>query len=62
MENLRVRRAGFCDRQPYATFVERYKMLCKKTWPKYKGDAQGEQKMSVERISYYFMLFSANLY
>jgi len=34
MENLRVRRAGYCNRQLYEIFLERYKMLCKKTWPK----------------------------
>lgn len=26
MENLRVRRAGYCNRQPYAVFLDRYKV------------------------------------
>ena len=26
MENLRVRRAGYCNRQPYEAFVTRYKV------------------------------------
>jgi len=37
MENLRVRRAGFCYRRPFAVFLERYKSLCPKTWPIWKG-------------------------
>jgi len=38
MENLRVRRAGYCNRQTYDVFVDRYKMLTKETWPHYRGD------------------------
>lgn len=26
MENLRVRRAGYCNRQPYSVFLDRYKV------------------------------------
>lgn len=37
MENLRVRRAGFCYRRPFAVFLNRYKSLCPKTWPTWKG-------------------------
>ena len=33
LENVRVKRAGFCFRQKYEKFVERYKMLCRETWP-----------------------------
>ncbi|XP_051949378.1 unconventional myosin-Ig isoform X2 [Xyrauchen texanus] len=33
MENVRVRRAGFAYRQPYARFLQRYKMTCEYTWP-----------------------------
>jgi myosin-1 len=40
MENLKVRRAGYCNRQVYKQFVERYKMLAKKTWPNFRGDAK----------------------
>ncbi|KCV71362.1 myosin I [Fonticula alba] len=36
LENVRVRRAGFCFRQTFETFVERYKMLAPTTWPCYK--------------------------
>jgi myosin-1 len=33
LENVRVRRAGFANRQTYERFYARYKMLCKETWP-----------------------------
>ncbi|XP_021947488.1 unconventional myosin ID isoform X2 [Folsomia candida] len=33
MENVRVRRAGFAHRTPYERFVQRYKMLSRRTWP-----------------------------
>jgi myosin-1 len=38
MENLRVRRAGYCNRQVYEVFVARYKMLSAKTWPVWRKD------------------------
>uniref|UniRef100_A0A8C5U7E6 Unconventional myosin-Ib n=1 Tax=Malurus cyaneus samueli TaxID=2593467 RepID=A0A8C5U7E6_9PASS len=38
LENVRVRRAGYAFRQPYEPCLERYKMLCKQTWPHWKGD------------------------
>uniref|UniRef100_A0A674F0Q4 Unconventional myosin-Ib n=1 Tax=Salmo trutta TaxID=8032 RepID=A0A674F0Q4_SALTR len=37
MENVRVRRAGYAFRQPYEPCLERYKMLCKQTWPHWRG-------------------------
>ncbi|XP_067170062.1 unconventional myosin-Ia isoform X2 [Apteryx mantelli] len=37
LENVRVRRAGYAFRQLYGPFLERYKMLCKKTWPRWAG-------------------------
>lgn len=33
LENVRVRRAGFAFRQHYTTFLWRYKMIAKETWP-----------------------------
>ncbi|GAM22908.1 hypothetical protein SAMD00019534_060830, partial [Acytostelium subglobosum LB1] len=36
-ENLLVRRAGFCYRQPYTKFMKRYYMITKKTWPRWEG-------------------------
>uniref|UniRef100_A0A3B3UL06 Myosin IB n=1 Tax=Poecilia latipinna TaxID=48699 RepID=A0A3B3UL06_9TELE len=40
MENVRVRRAGYAFRQAYEPCLERYKMLCKNTWPHWKGRAR----------------------
>ncbi|KAL9967896.1 hypothetical protein ACROYT_G026203 [Oculina patagonica] len=37
MENVRVRRAGFAFRQEYDVALQRYKMLCSKTWPNWVG-------------------------
>ncbi|KAG8585671.1 hypothetical protein GDO81_005104 [Engystomops pustulosus] len=33
LENVRVRRAGYAYRQEYGSFLNRYKMLSKQTWP-----------------------------
>ncbi|XP_070693655.1 unconventional myosin-Ib isoform X3 [Pempheris klunzingeri] len=40
MENVRVRRAGYAFRQIYEPCLERYKMLCKRTWPHWRGPAR----------------------
>ncbi|XP_045062628.1 unconventional myosin-Ib-like isoform X3 [Coregonus clupeaformis] len=40
MENVRVRRAGYAFRQLYESCLKRYKMLCKKTWPQWRGPAR----------------------
>lgn len=40
MENVRVRRAGYAFRQTYEPCLERYKMLCKPTWPHWRGPAR----------------------
>uniref|UniRef100_A0A8D2KSA2 Unconventional myosin-Ib n=1 Tax=Varanus komodoensis TaxID=61221 RepID=A0A8D2KSA2_VARKO len=37
LENVRVRRAGYAFRQLYEPCLERYKMLCKQTWPHWRG-------------------------
>jgi len=36
LENIRVRRAGYCFRQLYQSFLERYKMLASQTWPNWR--------------------------
>lgn len=33
LENLRVRRSGYCYRETYHKFLQRFKMLSRKTWP-----------------------------
>ncbi|XP_051761857.1 unconventional myosin-Ib isoform X5 [Ctenopharyngodon idella] len=40
MENVRVRRAGYAFRQVYESCLERYKMLCRQTWPHWRGPAR----------------------
>ncbi|XP_056418485.1 unconventional myosin-Ia isoform X2 [Hyla sarda] len=40
LENVRVRRAGYAYRQEYKSFLERYKVLSKLTWPRWTGDAR----------------------
>eukprot|EP01091_Cochliopodium_minus_P000432 TRINITY_DN1040_c0_g1_i1.p1 TRINITY_DN1040_c0_g1~~TRINITY_DN1040_c0_g1_i1.p1 ORF type:complete len:1025 (+),score=324.78 TRINITY_DN1040_c0_g1_i1:24-3077(+) len=40
LENVRVRRAGFCNRQEYERFLARYKMIAKETWPLWNGNAK----------------------
>lgn len=42
LENVRVRRAGYAYRQVYAQFLYRYKMLCAKTWPSWRGGSARE--------------------
>lgn len=37
LENVRVRRAGFCHRQSYDKFLLRYKMISVYTWPNFRG-------------------------
>ncbi|XP_068188523.1 unconventional myosin-Ig [Antennarius striatus] len=39
LENVMVRRAGFAYRQPYARFLQRYKMTCAYTWPHHLMDS-----------------------
>ncbi|XP_066902706.1 unconventional myosin-Ib isoform X2 [Halyomorpha halys] len=45
LETVRVRRCGFCHRQTYTAFLERYKMLSLHTWPNW-------QSAPVEGVSY----------
>lgn len=50
MENLRVRRAGYCNRQTYDVFVDRYKMLTKQTWPHFRGDQKEGAKIIIDAL------------
>jgi len=45
LENIRVRRAGYCNRQTFEEFLQRYKMIVPRdapntTWPVWKGSAR----------------------
>nr|XP_015213803.1 PREDICTED: unconventional myosin-Ib [Lepisosteus oculatus] len=50
MENVRVRRAGYAFRQAYEPCLERYKMLCKQTWPHWRGPASSQQQKKYQQI------------
>ncbi|KAM5280413.1 unconventional myosin-Ib isoform 1-T1 [Ctenodactylus gundi] len=59
LENVRVRRAGYAFRQAYEPCLERYKMLCRQTWPHWKGPARSgvevlfnELEIPVEEYSF----------
>ncbi|PSN42852.1 Unconventional myosin-Ie [Blattella germanica] len=45
-ENIRVRRAGFAYRRPFCKFLNRYAILTKESWPKWRGD----EKQGIEWI------------
>jgi myosin-1 len=47
MENVRVRRAGYANRQPFSRFVERYKMLCGATWPNFRRGSERDAVMAI---------------
>lgn len=51
LENVRVRRAGFCYRQRYDKFLLRYKMLSEYTWPNFRGgnDKEGVRVLMNEK-------------
>eukprot|EP01147_Barroeca_monosierra_P009296 gene9296-1564_t len=50
MENVRVRRAGYANRQTYEQFLDRYKMLCHETWPNYRGFVSKDGCKSILKI------------
>ncbi|XP_069471783.1 unconventional myosin-Ib isoform X2 [Ambystoma mexicanum] len=52
LENVRVRRAGYAFRQPYEPCLERYKMLCKQTWPHWKGPARDGVEVLVKDLGF----------
>lgn len=52
MENLRVRRAGFAYRRSYERFLQRYKSLCKATWPKWHGSPKEGVQTLVNALGY----------
>jgi myosin-1 len=52
MENLRVRRAGFAYRRAYEQFLNRYKSLCPKTWPHFRGEARDGVEQICNHLKY----------
>lgn len=51
LENVRVRRAGFAYRQEYERFFRRYKMLSKKSWPKWKDTPRAGTELLLKEHS-----------
>ncbi|TMW66725.1 hypothetical protein Poli38472_014037 [Pythium oligandrum] len=49
VENLTVRRQGFCYRETYSSFVNRYRFLSKETWPTVK--AHSMRKAAIDLLS-----------
>ncbi|XP_014814845.1 PREDICTED: unconventional myosin-Ia [Calidris pugnax] len=52
MENVRVRRAGYAFRQLYDSFLERYKMLSPRTWPRWTGSHREGTKLLLEDLAF----------
>eukprot|EP00004_Rigifila_ramosa_P020324 TRINITY_DN526_c0_g1_i1.p1 TRINITY_DN526_c0_g1~~TRINITY_DN526_c0_g1_i1.p1 ORF type:complete len:1124 (-),score=315.94 TRINITY_DN526_c0_g1_i1:62-3412(-) len=50
VENIRVRRAGFCYRAEFARFLYRYDILSKKTWTGRHGGYRGDPRAGCEAI------------
>ncbi|XP_057684028.1 unconventional myosin-Ig isoform X2 [Corythoichthys intestinalis] len=49
LENVMVRRAGFAYRQPYARFLQRYKMTCEYTWPNHLMESDRDAVEAIVR-------------
>ncbi|NXJ86917.1 MYO1A protein, partial [Trogon melanurus] len=52
MENVRVRRAGYAFRQLYGPFLERYKMLSPRTWPRWAGGEREGAEVLLAELGY----------
>ncbi|NXD72372.1 MYO1A protein, partial [Eolophus roseicapillus] len=52
MENVRVRRAGYAFRQLYGSFLERYKMLGSRTWPRWTGTDRAGAEALLEELAF----------
>ncbi|EDQ90231.1 uncharacterized protein MONBRDRAFT_18623 [Monosiga brevicollis MX1] len=50
MEVLRVARAGYCYRRPFEAFYQRYKSVCKATWPSYPGPLSEAAKLIADTL------------
>ncbi|XP_069735746.1 unconventional myosin-Ia isoform X2 [Phaenicophaeus curvirostris] len=51
LENVRVRRAGYAFRQLYGPFLERYKMLGTRTWPRWAGGNRDGVEVLLEELA-----------
>ncbi|XP_013922287.1 PREDICTED: unconventional myosin-Ia-like isoform X2 [Thamnophis sirtalis] len=51
LENVQVRRSGYAFRQRYEPCLERYKILCKETWPHWKGSGRDGVQIVLNSLS-----------
>jgi len=49
LETIRVKKAGYCNRQHYTRFLARYKMIAPSTWPFWEG-APKEGAMEIAKV------------
>lgn len=52
VENVRVRRAGFAYRVAYERFLLRYKCICAKIWPVFRGTAKDGTRAIVDQYKF----------
>ncbi|XP_067649162.1 unconventional myosin-Id-like [Haliotis asinina] len=52
MENVRVRRAGFAYRMGYTRFLQRYKCITSRTWPKFRGSDFDGVKSIIQELNF----------
>ena len=50
-ENIRIRRAGFAYRRPFAKFLQRYAILTRETWPRWPGEPARGIKHVMDSVS-----------
>lgn len=49
VENIKVRRAGFCYRETYEDFIFRYRMLSQVTWPRFDSNALNDDPILAKK-------------
>jgi len=52
LENIKVRRAGYCYRKEFSKFIERFKLLCKETWPNWRGQPEEGVKIILKQAGF----------
>ena len=50
-ENVRIRRAGFAYRRPFAKFLQRYAIVTKETWPQWAGQSAAGIKHIMDYVA-----------
>jgi myosin-1 len=60
LENVRVRRAGYCYRQTYEKWLKRFYVMSKKTFPKWTGSAQEGVSVVVQELGKVILIIYSN--